>query len=286
MITGAGSGIGRAVALEMARHGMNLALVDINASGLEQTRGLINDESLTVSSHVLDVTAVDALKTLPHLVSEVHRTVDVLVNNAGVTCVKSFFEQSMDDFDWVMNVNFNAVVRGTKLFLPYLMRRPEAHIINISSIFGIVGIPGQTSYCASKFAVRGFSEALQEELINTPIGVTVVHPGGVATRVVSDARTSDEALKGKMARAFERHAIHPDEAARLIVRALRKKRPRLVLTREAILGDLVKRFFPVWGNRFFVSLLIRILGMKPMMDALHTRAYETESARPLPMENE
>lgn len=286
MITGAGSGIGRALALEMSRHGMNLALVDINASGLAQTRALITDQTLTISSHVIDVTDVDALKSLPHLVLGFHRTIDVLVNNAGVTCVKSFFEQSMEDFDWVMNVNFNAVVRGTKLFLPYLMRRPEAHIINISSIFGIVGVPGQTSYCASKFAVRGFSESLQEELINTPIGVTVVHPGGVATRVVSDARTSDEALKGQMARAFVRHAIHPDEAARLIVRALRKKRPRLMITREAILGDLVKRFFPVWGNRFFVRLLIRLLGMKPMMEALHNRAYETESERPLPIEHE
>lgn len=286
MITGAGSGIGRAVALEMSRQGMNLALVDINEAGLAQTRAMISDSKLTVSCHVVDVTDIQALKALPQGVLAFHRTVDVLVNNAGVTCVKSFFEQSMDDFDWVMNVNFNAVVRGTKLFLPYLMRRPEAHIINISSIFGIVGVPGQTSYCASKFAVRGFSESLQEELINTPIGVTVVHPGGVATRVVADARTSDEALKTEMARAFERHAIHPDEAARQIVQALRKKRPRLVLTREAILGDLIKRVFPIWGNRFFVWLLIRMLGMKPMMEALHTRAYETASERPMPIDHE
>ncbi len=274
------------MALEMARQGMNLALVDISESGLAQTRAMLGESKLTISSHVLDVTDVNALNALPQLVSGFHRTVDVLVNNAGVTCVKSFFEQSMDDFDWVMNVNFNAVVRGTKLFLPYLMRRPEAHIINISSIFGIVGVPGQTSYCASKFAVRGFSESLQEELINTPIGVTVVHPGGVATRVVSDARTSDEALKSRMARAFERHAIHPDEAARHIVAALRKKRFRLVLTREAILGDFLKRLFPVWGNRIFVRLLIRLLGMKPMMDALHTRAYETASERPRPIDHE
>jgi short-subunit dehydrogenase len=286
VITGAGSGIGRALALEMSRQGMNLALVDINEDGLTQTQAMITDSKLTVSCHVVDVTDIKTLEALPQAVLAVHRSVDVLVNNAGVTCVKSFFEQSMDDFDWVMNVNFNAVVRGTKLFLPYLMRRPEAHIINMSSIFGIVGVPGQTSYCASKFAVRGFSESLQEELTNTPIGVTVVHPGGVATRVVENARTSDEAIKSGMVRAFKRHAIHPDEAARHIVEALRKKRPRLVLTREAMIGDLIKRVFPVWGNRFFVWLLIRMLGMKPMMEALHTRAYESASQQPKPIDHE
>ena len=156
-----------------------------------------------VSLHVLDVSDSDALEALPARVLEVHRTVDVLVNNAGVTSIKSFFEESMADFDWVMSINLRALVHGTKVFLPHLMRRPEAHIINISSIFGIVGVPGQTSYCASKFAVRGFSESLQEELLNTPVGVTVVHPGGVATQVVSSARTNDEQMKSHMVDAFQ-----------------------------------------------------------------------------------
>ena len=275
VITGAASGIGRALAIEMAAHGMHLALVDINEAGLAETQRLVGHVKQIVSLHVVDVSNPDALEALPAAVLQNHRTVDVLVNNAGVTSIKSFHEESMADFDWVMTINVRALVHGTKVFLPHLMRRPEAHIINISSIFGIVGVPGQTSYCASKFAVRGFSEALQEELLNTPIGVTVVHPGGVATQVVSNARANDQQMKSHMVDAFQTLAIPASEVARQIVVALQRKQERLVITREAVVGDWLKRIFPVWGNRLMAKLLIRFLGLRKLFDAQQARMYES-----------
>ncbi len=261
VLTGAASGIGRATALALAARGCHLALVDRDAAGLAQTASLLPAAGLRVSQHVLDVSDRAAMLALPATVKAAHGAVHLLINNAGVTTTHSFHEQSLEDFEWVLGVNLWGVVYGTKAFLPLLLAADEAHIVNISSIFGIVGIPSQTSYCASKFAVRGFSEALAEELAGTHVGLTVVHPGGIATNIAANARSADEAGKARMVRFFEKHALPPEAAAAQILRAIDRKQPRLLITREAVLGDLFKRLLPTWGNRRFVQTLVKVMRM-------------------------
>jgi len=169
---------------------MNLALADRNPEGLAVSAAIARANGVTVSEHVLDVRDTEALEALPEAVLAVHGRVTLLVNNAGVALMGHFEQVSMDDFQWIMDINFWAPVRLTKAFLYVLQREQTAHIVNISSIFGIVGVPGNVPYCASKFAVRGFSEALRHELAGSPITLTVVHPGGIKTAIADNARLS------------------------------------------------------------------------------------------------
>ena len=190
VVTGAGGGIGRGIALALARRGCHLALADIDAAGLAATAAEAEAEAAGVrpSRHVVDVADRAAVAALPALVREAHGRVDVLVNNAGVALGGSFEQVSETDFDWLMAINFEAVVRMTRAFLPLLHGSDDARIVNVSSVYGLVSPPGQSAYSASKFAVRGFSNALRHELEGTRVGVTVVHPGGVATAIARSAR--------------------------------------------------------------------------------------------------
>jgi NAD(P)-dependent dehydrogenase (short-subunit alcohol dehydrogenase family) len=262
VVTGAGSGIGRAIALLLARRGCRVALVDVNVDGLAETDAKIKDRGGVSSTHVVDVANREQMLALPEAVLAAHGGVHILVNNAGVTTTAAFHEHTLDDFDWVMGVNLWGVVHGCHAFMPHLLRADEAHIVNISSIFGVVGIPGQSSYCASKFAVRGFTESLWEELDGTHVGVSCVHPGGVSTGIASAARMADESQREGLVAFFRDKAIPASTAAAQIVDGILKSKRRILITREAHALDLLKRVFPDWGNRWGVAALVKVIGMQ------------------------
>ena len=261
VITGAASGIGRALARSLRRQGCHLALADLNAEGLAETESLVSQAGQRTTTHTVNVADRAAMTAFVADVIDAHGGVHLLINNAGVSVEGSFEEQTLEDWDFIVGVNFWGVLHGCKLFLPHLKVEDQAHIVNISSIFGVVGIPGQSSYCATKFAVRGLSEALWEELDETHVGVTVVHPGGIATNIAASARSynDDESRRQRVLEFFEKKTMPAGVAADLIVDAVKARQKRLMITREAVVADWVKRAFPVLGNKRIVDQLLRIM---------------------------
>jgi NAD(P)-dependent dehydrogenase (short-subunit alcohol dehydrogenase family) len=249
VITGAGSGIGRATALSLARRGCHLALCDINESGLEQTQAQVLATDTRASTHLLDVASREAVAALPAAVFKAHGRADLLINNAGVALAGSFEQVSEADFDWLMEINFHAVVRMTRAFLPLLKASDDACIVNLSSVFGLISPPGQTAYCASKFAVRGFSNALRHELADTRVNVSVVHPGGVATAIARNARVSPamspQERRHRTDQADRLLRLPPEEAGEVIVRGVEKRRARILVGRDAVIISLLERLLPV-----------------------------------------
>ncbi len=248
VVTGAASGIGAALAANLAGRGMALALADRNAAGLAAAAAVARARGVRVSEHVLDVRDSEALANLPEAVLAEHGHVSLLVNNAGVALIGTFEQVSLEDFAWVMDINFWAPVRLCKAFLYVLHREESAHIVNVSSIFGNVAPPGNAAYCASKFGVRGFSEALRHELAESKIGLTVVHPGGIRTEVANSARLSqgidpDEA-KGSIAEFNKLLKTSPEEAAEVIVQGVIKQKGRVLIGRDARMLDRIQRLFP------------------------------------------
>ncbi len=257
VITGAASGIGRALADELAQAGCRLALVDVHEERLAEVHARHEGSS----AHRVDVADRTEMLALPQQVIEAHGAVHVLINNAGVSCNRLFDEHSLEDWDWLLGINLYGVIHGCHAFLPHLMEQDEAHIVNVSSVFGIIGLPAQSSYCASKFAVRGLTESLWEELAHTHVGVTVVHPGGVDTNIVRDGRTSDQIDRPRLFRRFARQAIPASEAARQIRVAVERGDRRLRITREAYLMDWLKRLAPEAGNHLVARMLVKALGL-------------------------
>jgi short-subunit dehydrogenase len=248
IVTGAASGIGRAIAHSLARRGCHLALADVNEAGLEETaRGAAN--GVRITRHVLDVGDAQAIAAFPDIVRAEHRGIDLLVNNAGVALGGTFEQVSAADFEWLIAINFFGVVRMTRAFLPLLRASDDARIVNISSIFGIIAPPGQTAYSASKFAVRGFSEALRNELRGSSVGVSVVHPGGVATSIARSARRSETASAGELAQTLAaveaKLKMPPAEAAEAIVRGVEQRKPRIIVGNDAKVIAMIERFAPV-----------------------------------------
>ena len=249
VITGAASGIGAALTLELARRRAVLALVDRNAEGLERVAAQARElGAQQVSTHVTDLSDGGDRLDLAAAVADRHGGTDLLVNNAGVGLTGTFEQVSLKDFDWLMEINLHAVIRTTKAFLPQLLSRPGAHVVNISSLFGLIAPPTQVAYVTSKFGVRGFSEALRHELAGR-VGVTVVHPGGIKTNIATSARLTGADVDGRQAAravAFTRKALTmpPEEAAKLILAATQARKPRLVITRVAKLADVLARVAP------------------------------------------
>ena len=208
VITGAGSGIGRGIAQALARRGCHLALADISEAGLAETLASLGGAKIRVSRHKLDVADRAGVAQLPQAVLAEHGRVDLLFNNAGVALGGTFEQTSEADFDWLLEINFAAVVRLTRAFLPHLKASDDARLVNISSLFGLISPPGQTAYAASKFAVRGFSNALRFEFAGSNVGVTVVHPGGVATKIAENARRHAGATNADVEQQIERAFIH------------------------------------------------------------------------------
>jgi NADP-dependent 3-hydroxy acid dehydrogenase YdfG len=238
VITGAGSGIGRALALNAAGKGAILALSDWDEVGLvetaQQAQKLTHRE---VRTDKLDVRDREAMRAYAASVAEELGRVNVIVNNAGVALHGDFEEVTYEDFEWVMDVDFWGVMQGTKEFLPYLIASGDGHVVNVSSLFGLLGMPGQTAYNAAKFAVRGFSEALRQELLiaRRPVQVTVVHPGGIKTAIARNARATASHDRSEVARHFDTKLARmtPERAAEIIIDAVLANKPRVVVGGDA-----------------------------------------------------
>jgi NAD(P)-dependent dehydrogenase (short-subunit alcohol dehydrogenase family) len=236
-VTGAGSGIGRALATELAGRGCHLALSDIDKVGLEETVELVERAGVRTTAQPVDVADRPAMEQWSRQVVDDHGSVNLIVNNAGVALGSTVDAMSYEDFDWLMGVNFWGVVHGTKAFLPHLKATGEGHIVNISSVFGLVGVPSQSAYNAAKFAVRGFTEALRIELDLERCGVscTTIHPGGIKTNIVRNARFDPSVEMfgqdpSKMVEASERAFItSPQRAAKTILRAVESDKRRAMI---------------------------------------------------------
>ena len=249
VLTGAGSGIGRALANALAQQGCHLALADVNAGALAETAAELKSHGVLVSEHVIDLAQRDQIAALPDQVLAAHGQVDILINNAGVALGGTFEQVSTENFDWLMAINFDAVVCMCRAFLPLMKQRQAARIVNVSSLFGLVTPATQTAYCASKFAVRGFSNALRLELLKTPVGVTVVHPGGVATAIATSARAPEgvtEAEKEKrLARSRKLLRMPPPRAAEIILDGILKDKARVLVGNDARIMSWIERLMPV-----------------------------------------
>jgi short-subunit dehydrogenase len=251
-ITGAASGIGRALALELAARGCDLALADRDEGGLQAVAAEIAKAgSQKVSLHRVDVSEPGQIADFAVAAVAAHPGLNILINNAGVALLGQFSEIDQAQMDWLMNINFWGVVHGTRAFLPHLAQQREAHIVNLSSIFGIIAPPGQTAYAAAKFAVRGFSESLRHELqmAESPVRLSVVHPGGVATNIARNSRTgagiTDNARRGETIERFDNAARSTStEAARRIVRGIENNQPRILIGTDAVMVDLLQRLRP------------------------------------------
>lgn len=251
VVTGAGSGIGRALAKRLAAEGIaGLSIADVNREGLEETAASI-EGSAKLTRHVVDVADRDAMRAFVDEVIREHGRVSHVINNAGVALGGTLREVSLDEIEWLMGVNFWGVVHGTKLFLPYLEKEDTAHIVNISSLFGLIAPPGQTAYCASKFAVRGFTEVLRHELEGTNIAVSVVHPGGVRTNIANNARIAGDTVHSK--EEIDRRLAHvnrnlsttkPDRAAEIIIDGIKARSPRIIVGPDAQILSWIQRLFP------------------------------------------
>ncbi len=263
VVTGAGSGIGRALAVQLAGMGSALALSDIDDAGLAETRSLVAPSGVRLTTERVDVADRAAVHRHADAVLAAHGAVHLVINNAGVALAASVAEMSYEDFDWLMGINFWGVVHGTKAFLPHLLRADEGHIVNISSIFGVIAVPGQAAYHAAKFAVRGFTESLREdlELARARVSATCVHPGGIRTNIVKRARMSTERAqrvsREEMSREFDRLArTSPEQAAGAILRGVQRNARRVVIGADAKFLAALQRLLPtayqrvvVWGAR-------------------------------------
>ncbi len=295
-VTGAASGIGRALALELARRGCDLALADRDEAGLQQLAAEIGrDGARKVSVHRVDVGEPAEIREFATAAIAAHPSLNILINNAGVALLGSFAEVEQAQMEWLININFWGVVHGTRAFLPHLSNQRAAHIVNLSSIFGIIAPPGQTAYCAAKFAVRGFSESLRHELAmaNSPVKLSVVHPGGVSTNIVRNMRTgtgvSDNARRAESIDRFDAMAkTTPAAAALRIIEGIEKNQPRILIGNDARFMDLLQRFRPA---TYWAVLAKRLEKMAAAAGEVRASSLSTtlaipHGALPLPLAGE
>jgi short-subunit dehydrogenase len=249
-VTGAASGIGRALARELAARGADLALADRDEAGLAAVAAEIGS-ARKVTVHRVDIGEPAEIADFAQAATAAHPALNILINNAGVALLGQFSEIDQSQMEWLMNINFWGVVHATRAFLPHLAAQREAHIVNLSSIFGIIGPPGQSAYSASKFAVRGFSESLRHELqmAKSPVRLSVVHPGGVATSIARNSRSgsgvTDNARRSQAIERFDAVAkTSPEAAALRIIRGIEKNEPRILIGADARFMDLLQRLRP------------------------------------------
>jgi len=243
-ITGAGSGIGRALALDLANRGTSLALSDIDERGLAETAARADRAGITVTTRKLDVSDSDDMASWADETADHHGRVNLAINNAGVALISDVASSSIDDIDWLMSINYWGVVYGTKAFLPHLAASGDGHIVNISSAFGLIAIPGQSAYNSAKFAVRGFTDCLRMELeiAGSPVSATTVHPGGIRTNIVRNARARGAAAAAADPERFDKVArTTPERAAAVIVDAVLRDRARVLVGADAKAIDLLSR---------------------------------------------
>jgi len=286
VITGAGSGMGRYLAILLAKDGADVCVCDVNEETLNETVAMLRKYNVSVSSHLLDVSDKESIEALPQKVIDQHGKVDLVFNNAGVTAGSHFKDMDEDNWDWVMGINFDGVINSTRAFIPHLVDGSETAIINTSSIFGMVAVPGQTAYHATKFAVRGFTESLTLEMkeTNPNLQIHCVHPGHIGTNIAATARMSDEDFKDNEARSsiftknapktqqemgelFKEGGMHPSKAAKIILNGVKKNKSRIFIGLDAKLLDLSQRLFPKNYHKtwlFFMPLLALFRDKKPL----------------------
>ena len=263
VVTGAASGIGRAVAHRLAQEGIaGIAISDIDETGLKETAAGLGLYGLPVSTHVLDVSDLEAVTRFKDEVLARHARVTHLINNAGVGLIGTFEHVSIEDFKWLVGINFYGVVYCTKVFLPTLLEQERAHIVNVSSVFGLIAPAEQTAYAASKFAVRGFTESLRHELSDTSVSVSCVHPGGVKTNIARNSRVGEGTpaeWKPQGVKFFDKVArTTPEKAAEVIVKGIKSRNPRILIGSDARGISLFSRMFP----RNYLRIIERLAGHK------------------------
>jgi NADP-dependent 3-hydroxy acid dehydrogenase YdfG len=288
VITGAGSGMGRYLAVLLAKDGADVCVCDVNEETLQETVEMLRKYNVSVSSHLLDVSDKEAIEALPAKVIDQHGKVDMVFNNAGVTTGTHFKDMDENNWDWVMGINFDGVINSTRAFIPHMVDSPEAAIVNTSSIFGMVAVPGQTVYHATKFAVRGFTESLAMEMkeTNPNLQIHCVHPGHIGTNIAADARFDEENFNQEETQAsnsiFTRNApksqkemgdmfreggMHPSKAAEIILNGVKKNKTRIFIGLDAKLLDLSQRIFPKHYHKtwaLFMPLLMIFRDKKPL----------------------
>lgn len=256
VVTGAGSGIGRATSLLLADRGVHLALVDVRPEGIEETAAMVRTRRRNATTHVADVSDAERVAELPAEVMDSHGACHILVNNAGVTTAGEFTSESLADLRWIVGINLWGVVHGCRAFLPTLLDANEAHIVNLSSMVGLLGLPQNASYSLTKGAVRAFTEALRAEVIDTNVGVTAVFPGAIRTNIMHAARGAEAQRLSDMADSrLAPLVLRPPEAvAKAILRGIEKDRARVLVGMDARGLDLAARIVP--GRSGLVGRLV------------------------------
>ncbi|MEM9398137.1 MAG: SDR family NAD(P)-dependent oxidoreductase, partial [Pseudomonadota bacterium] len=256
-ITGAGSGMGRALAQQLHEVGCELWLSDFNEASLGETVASLNKNATPVHQKHVDVADRDAVESWAKEVASTTQSLELMVNNAGVAFSGLVRDMSYDDIHWVMNIDFWGVVHGSKAFLPLLEKADKSHLVNISSVFGMISVPSQSAYNSAKFAVRGFTEALRQEmdLTNSPVKVCCVHPGGVGTNIARSARSVDPTDSADARdEMFKRYVkTSAEDAARQILKAAESGQRRLLIGSDAKMLSWITRLFPTSYHKFFQS---------------------------------
>ena len=258
VITGAGSGIGRALALRFSSEGANLALCDISSDGLGETVQLIKSANVKIVSERVDVSSQVEMERFARLVETRLGGADIIINNAGVSLSQMAEEMPKSNMEWLFGINFWGVIHGCNAFMPQLRTRTNAHIVNVSSLFGLIPMASQSAYVASKFAVRGYTESLRLELAHTHIKVSCVHPGGIDTGIISNGRhisaSHGHVDPSALAKDFKSMArTSPDQAAAKIIAGMVSGNPRILIGPDAIILDLLQRFAPRGIQRLLIA---------------------------------
>ncbi|MGB3486102.1 MAG: SDR family NAD(P)-dependent oxidoreductase [Mycobacterium sp.] len=263
VVTGAGSGIGQALAIELGRRGAKLAISDVDTEGLAVTEEKLKAIGAPVKADRLDVTEREAFLLYADEVKAHFGKVNQVYNNAGIAFTGDVEISQFKDIERVMDVDFWGVVNGTKAFLPHLIESGDGHVVNISSLFGIFSVPGQSAYNAAKFAVRGFTESLRQEMLakKRPVAVTAVHPGGIKTAIARNATAADGLDAKELAAVFDKTlaSMTPERAAKVILEAVRKKKARVLVGADAKVLDVLVRITGSGYQRLFSTAMARVL---------------------------
>ncbi|OBG60806.1 MULTISPECIES: SDR family oxidoreductase [unclassified Mycobacterium] len=263
VVTGAGSGIGQALAVELARSGAKVAISDVDVEGLAETEAQLKAMGAEVKADRLDVTEREAFLAYADEVKEHFGKVNQVYNNAGIAYTGDVEISQFKDIERVMDVDFWGVVNGTKAFLPHLIASGDGHVINVSSVFGLFSVPGQAAYNAAKFAVRGFTEALRQEMVAAghPVAVTTVHPGGIKTAIARNATAAEGLDPEQLAKLFDKRLARtsPKRAAEVILDAVRKKKARVLVGTDAKLLDVMVRVAGPYYQQLFGPVMGRLM---------------------------
>lgn len=260
VVTGGGNGIGRELVLNLLGKGAIVAAVDIDEAGLKETAALAGDRSEDLSTHIVDLTNFSEVEALPKAIFAEHGAVDGLINNAGI--IQPFLkinDLASEDIRRVMNINFCGVVDLTQVLLPYLLKRPEAHIVNVSSMGGFLPVPGQGVYGASKAAVKLFTESLYAELLDTNVHVSVVFPGSIGTDIVKNSGVRMDQMSGEDMQESKRKILSPNEAAEIIVKGIKKNKFRILVGSDAKFMDFLYRLAPKFATKTIAKQMESLL---------------------------